>query len=399
LEEYKFYYAKINKCVYIFDGKNLTLFFYSNREDCSFESDIMIRFIRTCLNKPELTGVEAYMKFLDRAKEYEQNATNITIFKKIEKKDSKIKTILFNLVNGQSQENISDVIIPQKIISEIKNISDIPEELNLLVFKADMTRNDTVSTQVEYQFYNPIPSKIHQKIIFEKSLNDTGLRRLDDDDDEIRIYISKGDFELKLNLPIQWKPEELEIIDELYHEKHIFLFDSSDPFYLNVCYNYTTRNTSDIYLQDRKEKYYIHHPFCEEGCNLIDDKNYYSYKITCKCSWKIINDNYTNTSFYEIEPDERFKEVYIFPNVRVVGCVEKIKLFKKVIDYFNLVLFGVFFITHLIRMRFYNNNNAFKRLIKTIELNIAFHKKDQGENVNTKDDDDKEHKIETDKKK
>ena len=128
----------------------------------------MIPFIRDCLNKPEITGVKEYMDFLDSAKEYDPNATNVTIFKKIEKKDSKIKTILFNLVNGQSQENISDVILPDHIINQIKNISNIPKNLNLLVFKADMTRNDTVSTQVEYQFYNPIPSKIHQKIIFNR---------------------------------------------------------------------------------------------------------------------------------------------------------------------------------------------------------------------------------------
>ena len=42
LEEYKFYYIKINECVYIFESKNIALFFYSNREDCAFENDIMI---------------------------------------------------------------------------------------------------------------------------------------------------------------------------------------------------------------------------------------------------------------------------------------------------------------------------------------------------------------------
>ena len=93
LKEYKFYYAKINDCVYIFDDKNLTLFFYSNREDCSFEIETMIQFIQKCLNKPEITGVKEYMDFLDSAKEYDPNATKVTIFKKIEKKDSKIKTI------------------------------------------------------------------------------------------------------------------------------------------------------------------------------------------------------------------------------------------------------------------------------------------------------------------
>ena len=129
----------------------------------------MFYFIRICLNKPEITGVKEYMDFLNSAKEYEPNATDVTIFKKVEKKDSKIKSILFNLVNGQSQENISDVILPDHIINEIKNISNISEEFNLLVFKGDMTRNDTISTQVEYQFYNPIPSKIYQKIMERKT--------------------------------------------------------------------------------------------------------------------------------------------------------------------------------------------------------------------------------------
>jgi len=396
LEEYKFYYAKINKCVYIFDGKNLTLFFYSNREDCAVDNDIMIQFIRNCLNKPEITGVKEYMNFLNSAKEYDPNATDVTIFKKVEKKDSKIKSILFNLVNSQSQENISDVILPPEIISDIKNISNISEELDLLLFKADITRNDTPSTQVEYQFYNPIPSKIHQKIIFEKNLTKTNLRRLDDDD-EIRIEITNDDFEVKLNLPIQWEPHELEIIEELYHQKHIFLFNSSEPFYLDVCRKFTTKNISDIYLQDRKEKYFINYPFCEEGCNLIDAQNYNSFKITCQCSLKIINDNYDNISFYEEEPVEEFNKTYYFPNIRVVGCINKIKLFKKIIDIINLALFGIFFITHLIRMRFYNNNNAFKKLIKTIESNIAYHKKGQGKDNNekVKDDDEKKHKIKT----
>ena len=369
LGEYKFYYAKINDCVYIFDGQNLTLFFYSNREDCSFENDIMIRFIRECLNKPEITGVKEYMAFLNSAKEYEPNATDITIFKKIEKKDSKIKSIFFNLVNGQSQENVSDVILPEHIINEVKNISNISEELNLLVFKADMTRNDTISTQVEYQFYNPIPSKIHQKIIF-KSLNDTNSRRLDDDGLGIEMETNK--FDVKLNLPIQWKEDELKIIDEAYKKKHIFIFDSSNPFYLDVCYKYTTAYNADIYLQDRKEKYYIQHPFCEEGCILIDDHNYDSNKLTCQCSAKNINDNYTNITFCEIEPADEFKEEYNLPNFKVMGCIREVFyenfILKNPLFYINLAILLVFILSYVFQCKKYN---PFKKLIDKVEKKLS----------------------------
>ena len=374
LGEYKFYFAKINDCVYIFDSQNLTLFFYSNREDCSFENDIMIRFIRECLNKPEITGVKEYMAFLNSAKEYEPNATDITIFKKIEKKDSKIKSIFFNLVNGQSQENVSDVILPEHIINEVKNISNISEELNLLVFKADMTRNDTISTQVEYQFYNPIPSKIHQKIIF-KSLNDTNSRRLeyddDDGDDGIGIHIETDDFKLRLNLPIQWSEEEEDIIGELYKEKHIFVFNSSNPFFLDVCYKYTTSYDADIYLEDRKEKYYIQHPFCEEGCSLIDGQNYDSKKLTCQCITKNINDNYTNITFYEIEPDEEFKKEYKLPNFKVMGCFGDVlreqNLLKSFIFYINFAMVLAYISFYCIKRICNKESNPFKELIHIIE--------------------------------
>ena len=407
LEEYKFYYAKINDCVYIFDDKNLTLFFYSNKEDCAFDSDIMIRFIRNCLNKPEITGVKEYMNFLNSAKEYEPNATNVTIFKKIEKKDSKIKSIFFNLVNGQSQENISDVILPEHIINEIKNISNISEELNLLVFKADITRNDTVSTQVEYQFYNPTPSKIHQKIIFKKNLNYTNSRRLDDnDDDETIIYIKTDDFEVKLNLPMQWTDDELDIIDELYNQKHIFIFNSSDPFYLDVCYKFTTSYNADIYLQDRKEKYYIKHPFCEEECKLIDDHNYETKKLTCQCSLKIIDDNYTNISFYELYPDEKFNKTYYLPNVKVIKCLREIfdekSILKNAIFYINFFIVVAYCLFYCFKRIICKKNNPFKDIIDTIEKELydfktiylkipKEEKKDNEENLNNKND--KEHHV------
>ena len=415
LEEYKFYYAKINKCVYIFDGKNLTLFFYSNREDCAVDNDIMIQFIRNCLNKPEITGVKEYMNFLNSAKEYDPNATDVTIFKKVEKKDSKIKSILFNLVNGQSQENVSEVILPDHIISEIKNISNIPEELNLLLFKGDMIRNDTISTQVEYQFYNPIPSKIHQKIIFEKNLTDTNLRRLDDDDDDnddddddsgLGIHIKTDDFEVKLNLPIQWSDDEFEIIEDLYKQKHIFIFDSSNPFYLDVCYKFTTSYNADIYLQDRKEKYYIHHPFCEEGCYLIDAQNYNSSKITCQCSLKEINDNYTNISFYEIEPVEEFNKTYTLPNLKVMGCIGDIfndqSILKSSIFYINFAIVIVYIIFYCFKRIICKNNNPFKDIINTIEKELddfktiyldINQKKESEEEEESKKKNDEEHHV------
>ena len=83
-------------------------------------------------------------------------------------------------------------------------------------------------------FINLFLVKYIKKIIFEKSLNNSNLRRLDEDDDDdagLGIHIKTGEFEAKLNLPIQWSVDEFDIIKDLYKEKHIFIFNSSNPFY------------------------------------------------------------------------------------------------------------------------------------------------------------------------
>ena len=112
LGEYNFYYSKIKKCVYIFDG-NLSLFFYSNRNDCSFDSS-MINNISECLNISYITQKKDYEDFLNKAKEYDPYAKDITIFKKIPKVDPKIKLIHFHLVNRyQLKLNINFIILFQ----------------------------------------------------------------------------------------------------------------------------------------------------------------------------------------------------------------------------------------------------------------------------------------------
>ena len=83
--EYNFYYSKIKDCIYIFDW-NLSLFFYSNLDDCSFDSS-MIYNISNCLNKSYITKKKEYENFLNNSIEYDPYAENITIFKRIEKKD------------------------------------------------------------------------------------------------------------------------------------------------------------------------------------------------------------------------------------------------------------------------------------------------------------------------
>ena len=55
-----------------------------------------------------------------------------------------------------------------------------------------------------------------------------------------------------LFLPSDWNDIQKDYINQLYNENWIFLFYSTNDFYKNVCFNYTTPSKSDIFLKDRR---------------------------------------------------------------------------------------------------------------------------------------------------
>ena len=155
LGEYIFYYLKIDKCIYIYDGD--ILFFISNKNDCL---DILnnpnntYRYISGCLSNYLLNNKYNYNNFINNAKEYIPNANNLTIYKYSEN-----EKFYFHLYNDQMKyNNISSIYLEGN------------ETIDLLIFKVDIKRKDTISTQVEYQFYNPIPQYIYQTIDINKYL-------------------------------------------------------------------------------------------------------------------------------------------------------------------------------------------------------------------------------------
>jgi hypothetical protein len=114
---------------------------------------------------------------------------------------------------------------------------------------------------------------------------------------------------------------------------------------LDVCYKFKNSNNSDVYLQDRRDRYFINEAICEEGCQLVDDQNYYDLyeqtsKLVCQCPMKLIFDNYTQIKFVKNETlDERFIEEFKFPNLRMFKCTRKIYSTK------NIKVNALFYIT------------------------------------------------------
>ena len=155
-ERNTFYYAKINKCIYIFN--NNQLFFYSNENDCSFNKlNRNINYISECLNGLFEKNEKGYSEFIKISKEYNPKEENAIIYKEIE-------NMTFHLGGEQNSTNFSKVEISKNCINILKDSYTINNDSNLLFFIVDIKRNETRSRQVEFSVYNPEPSKINEKL-------------------------------------------------------------------------------------------------------------------------------------------------------------------------------------------------------------------------------------------
>ena len=240
---------------------------------------------------------------------------------------------------------------------DYNNISSIylngNEKIDLLIFKADIQRKDTISTQVEYQFYSLIPEYIYIKIDINEYLNIKNKNNLKNEN----ISNINNEYEyIYLDLPINWPKEVLENILELI-KANINPFNSSSEFYLDVCNKYTTPTNDDIYLQERKEKYYPDELFCEENCEFIKF-NLDNYKITCKCKPKNNTNDYEKILFKYNYKDEEFIKRFTSPNLKAMKCKFVISktLNKNFGFFFTFILLFIFFVFFILALINKNEN-------------------------------------------
>ena len=322
LEKHIFYYVKINKCILIYYENEV--FFVANKYECLDIlnlNNITLDNISECLNNSEIKDNESYKNFINSAQEYNYNDKNISIYKNIEE-ENKFFCLYKPLITYKSN-NLSDIYF------EGDEINDI------VIFKVDIKRNDTITRQVEYQFYNSSPDSIYNIINITEHISNKSQRRLENNDN---IYIY-------LDLPIDWKKGQLEKLKEL-ENKNINPLNTSSEFYNDVCNKYTTPNKNNIYLEDRKEEYYQDELYCENNCEFIFEKFKTSTgKITCKCKIKTKIYNSDEISFKHNNKDNKFKKTILAPNIQAIKCLPlaiKKNIISNIGFYITTFLFLIF---------------------------------------------------------
>ena len=320
LGDYIFNSYKIGKCVYITFNNSIVM--YSKKSDCVH---IDINLFNECSGIHIKNEID-YLTALDNAYEYnlEDNNSSLIIQKNnTNKKNSTTFYLLNNFTKGKSTVTLSQGCIEK--IKEEKNLQ------NLLIFIAAIKKEGSISTQVEYSFYNPTPEFINEKLnvsdICSNPKNpgyDLNKRKLEVsqewiNNDNYTIGIDEVIINVEVNLTSYMKN-----IEEL-SKQNINIFDSDDPFYNDVCFKYKYKNTSDkyfdMYLQERRDYYFIKDGLCESDCKQVGFDNN-TKRIMCKCNIKPSTEKYENITF---EPNKGFEEDYLLPNIKVLKCFDKLQ--------------------------------------------------------------------------
>ena len=365
-----FYIYKQNECYFILYEEKIILI--SNENNCNSICPDWTNNV-----KDASCELKHYSNFENITREYFNNLLKEAyVYDKIKSDVSIIlnrpeKNLYFHITNfvSESPHNLSSIHIDE-FEQDIKKDYNISFNDKILAMKVDIKRNDTKSTQVEYNFYYPtgfIPIKLIQKNL------QLSKRRLDG---EKEIINSK----IKLDLPVNFTEEQISKFDEL--EKNGYsAFNSSSEFYIDNCNQFTTLKGNDIYLEERKDNYYPDMTLCENGCNFVKYNND-TKKITCQCDFKNNTDNYEQVVFVKNPVDEKFNKKNFFENLQSMKCISKIfkpENLKTNPGFFIMIIFLLLFVVSGILYFILGGFLGVKNAIKEIDSEKPKNKDDKKE--------------------
>lgn len=216
-------------------------------------------------------------------------------------------------INNKVDDSVSNINLGEceKIIKKENNIS---ENVSLIIIKDDLKRNETISTQVEYQVYDPITRKV---------LNLSSCKNIS----------------IKISVPLDVDDKTLDLYKKA-SEQGYDIFDSESDFYNDVCTVYTSEKGTDMILSDRRSDILNNTPsLCEDGCK-YSGVDLETKKALCECSPK----NYINTNTSEINFSLKFFEKIFFKldlfNYKILGCSKLLLNEKNIIHNYGFYIIG-----------------------------------------------------------
>ena len=143
--------------------------------------------------------------------------------------------------------------------NKIKEENNIPEELDLIIYKIDIQNQDKSLTYVQYEIYDPITFNQLSLDVCQNSL-------------------------INITVPAELDAETVQFYQNLESQGYN-MFDSNNEFYNDICTPYTSIDNTDILLIDRKKDIYSKYSnitICQDKCSL-ESYNSNSNTVSCYC--------------------------------------------------------------------------------------------------------------------
>ena len=127
-------------------------------------------------------------------------------------------------------------------------------------------------------------------------------------------------------------------------QQNINIFNLSDDFYTDICYDFVSPNGKDVPLKDRIKAYYPNITLCDTGCN-IKGVNLTSMESICECKFnEIIKNEIIEENAFIQNAIGGITDIISSSNVQVLQCYKNVINKKYIIKGYGafIIMFIVF---------------------------------------------------------
>ena len=279
---------------------------------------------------------DEYKDIYDQVKNKVLNSTTYKGEKKVYTMENLILQI--SKIDEQNEEDNSNIDLGV-CESILKKKYSIDEEESLIIYKSDLFKEDSISSYVQYEIYNP---------------NNLELLNISYcSEEQISISVS-------LNFNNDSKPlyDSLSSSGKLYDRLSNIghnIYDSNDSFYNDICVTYTTENGTDMSMSEKNE---LQNNFgtlnlCQEGCTL-SYFNSTNKKATCNCKVKETKtvSNYNDIIFNNYLMNKVFGG-FQYSNYLVLKCYKLILDFRLLKKNYGFIFMTIILISLIILLFIY----------------------------------------------
>ena len=267
-QDYPYLTHTTNECVQVCDS-NLYTLNMNCVETCPDDTELD-EATRTCMYTERCDKTEQFSSHLANTLEHYIDAYASEYIDTYFFTDKHVN-IIYNKDEGYQ------VVIYKSEACAKEFIADLPE-LQLATCPMKLREHYNIADNVELTFLKMLRERAGQPRQMSYALynSETG-ERLD-------LSVCEGET-VEVMIPIN-QTEGVNVTQAtMFAELGVDVFNSSDPFFNDICFTYTAENGRDVPLEERRKRFYQNVSFCEEGCEyhgvVLDTK-----EANCSCEIK-----------------------------------------------------------------------------------------------------------------